>query len=352
MDWSEEDQKVAVSAAGAMSLKRSFSSLDLAADARAARARRSALRRRAQPSNKEGLEDPTLETPLKDTGLPPSPPAPPIDGRTLSDLEVLRTIETIKYDLGMDSLGMDTLAQLLADKTTTDKTTTDKGFNDLGPVALPRIGKEERKEALEEFRKGKGKSGGARGEGASDKRAVALEARERLGLPPAEGSENYDTAYWKQKGCNLHLDLNDEDALAAKGLPNDGSNRSESFLYARSEAYWYGKFSASEDPGSMLARGGQTKGVASASSDVAGASNARAENSDDAREPPAAARGFSDQALLLDGCCHRIRPYPWNPSYDPPPPSEALQAVESSDRRPSSRRSRSPRARRSRPSEM
>ena len=72
-----------------MSLKRSFSGLDdLAADARAARARRSALRRRAQPSNKEGLEDPTLETPLKDTGIPHSPPAPPIDGRTLFDLEV------------------------------------------------------------------------------------------------------------------------------------------------------------------------------------------------------------------------------------------------------------------------
>ena len=189
---------MAVSAASAMSLKRSISSLDLAADARAARARRS-----AQPSNKEGLEDPTLETPLKDTGLPPSPPAPPIDGRTLSDLEVLRTIETIKYDLGMDSLGMDTLAQLLADKTTTDKTTTDKGFNDLGPVALPRIGKEERKEALEEFRKGKGKSGGARGEGASDKRAVALEARERLGLPPAKGWKKYDTTYWEQEGCRL-----------------------------------------------------------------------------------------------------------------------------------------------------
>ena len=61
-------------------------------------------------------------------------------------------------------------------------------LNDLGPVALPRIGKKERKEALEEFRKGKGKkSGGARGEGASDKRAVALEARERLGLPPGKG---------------------------------------------------------------------------------------------------------------------------------------------------------------------
>ena len=56
MDWSEEDQKVAVSAASAMSLKRSISSLDLAADARAARARHS-----SQPSNKEGLEDPTLD---------------------------------------------------------------------------------------------------------------------------------------------------------------------------------------------------------------------------------------------------------------------------------------------------
>ena len=60
------------------------------------------------------------------------------------------------------------------------------------PVALPPIGKEDRKEALEEFRKGKGKSGGARGEGASDKLAVALEARERLGL-----------RLWEQEGCRL-----------------------------------------------------------------------------------------------------------------------------------------------------
>ena len=125
---------MAVSAASAMSLKRSISSLDLAADARAARARRS-----AQPSNKEGLEDPTLETPLKDTGLPPSPPAPPIDGRTLFDLEVALTIakglapdedlheallDHMKAEAEVSPEGLATLAQLLADETTADKTTT------------------------------------------------------------------------------------------------------------------------------------------------------------------------------------------------------------------------------------
>ena len=113
MEWSEVDQEVAGSAAD---------------DARAKRARRS-----AQPSNKEGLEDPTLETPLKDTGLPPSPP---IDVRTLSDPEAwthwLRR--------------MDKLAQL-------------QGLLLYTPEALD----------LEEFRKGMGKSGGARVEGASDK---------------------------------------------------------------------------------------------------------------------------------------------------------------------------------------
>ena len=104
-----------------------------------------------------------METPLKDTGLPPSPPAPPIDGRTLSDLEVLLTIATIKCKAEECGRSMDTLAQLLADRKALE-------------------------EELEEFRKGKGKSGGARGEGASDKRAVALEARERLGLPPASST--------------------------------------------------------------------------------------------------------------------------------------------------------------------
>ncbi len=110
MDWSEVDQEVAGSAAD---------------DARATRARRS-----AQPSNKEGLEDPTLETPLKDTGLPPSPPAPPIDGHTLSDLEVLLTIATIKCKAEECGRSMDTLAQLRADRKALE-------------------------EELEEFRKGK-----------------------------------------------------------------------------------------------------------------------------------------------------------------------------------------------------
>ena len=107
---------MAVSAASAMSLKRSISSLDLAADARAARARRS-----AQPSNKEGLEDPTLETPLKDTGLPPSPPAPPIDGRTLFDLEVEEEdneiarrsiVERLFKNVSWDTIGEDARANL------------------------------------------------------------------------------------------------------------------------------------------------------------------------------------------------------------------------------------------------
>ena len=158
MDRSEEDQKVAAP----WSLKRSFSSFSCGtcvrcSDARARRARRSALRRQAQPSNKEGLEDPTLETPLKDTGLPPSPPAPPIDGRTLFDLEVALTIakglapdedlheallDHMKAEAEVSPEGLATLAQPLADKTTTDKTSPI--LNDLGPVALPRIGKKER----------------------------------------------------------------------------------------------------------------------------------------------------------------------------------------------------------------
>ena len=146
---------MAVSAASAMSLKRSFSSLDLAADARAARARRSALRRQAQPSNKEDQKvavSAASAMSLKDTCLPPSPPAPPIDGRTLFNLEVALTIAKAKaeapLDLHVQGVGTMMKAEAevspegLADKTTTDKTSPI--LNDLGPVALPRIGKKER----------------------------------------------------------------------------------------------------------------------------------------------------------------------------------------------------------------
>ena len=133
---------MAVSAASAMSLKRSFSSLDLAADARAARARRSALRRRAQPSNKEDQKvavSAASAMSLKDTSLPPSPPAPSIDGRTLFNLETLliatkmkaeaeaqeaQNVTTMKTEAEVSPEGLATLAQLLADETTADKTTT------------------------------------------------------------------------------------------------------------------------------------------------------------------------------------------------------------------------------------
>ena len=50
-------------------------------------------------------------------------------------------------------------------------------------------------------------------------------------LPPAEGYKKYDTAPWE--GRNLFLHLDHADALAAMGLPDDGSNRSEAFLDAR-----------------------------------------------------------------------------------------------------------------------
>ena len=173
---------MAVSAASAMSLKRSFSGLDLAAEARAARARRSALRRRAPPSNKEGLEDRQR--------LPPSPPTPMEDG-THNEIARRAIVERLFPNVSWDTLDWDSRADLYyyaLDSGLIPPRRPRPILNDLGPVALPRIGKKERKEALEEFRKGKGKkSGGARGEGASDERAVALEARERLGLPPGKG---------------------------------------------------------------------------------------------------------------------------------------------------------------------
>ena len=271
MVWSEEDQKVVVSAASAMSLKRSISSLDLAADARAARARRSA--RAARRS-----------TPLKDTGLPPSPPAPPIDGRTLSDLEVLLTIATTgdgvqrRCSDSATRRQFETLVQLLADKTTTDKTTTDKGVNDLGPLRCGQVTANMCIRCGEpmppnemvpqcHWCAGRCCSFGcvlahdnvcrAKPEGGEVDQVDGQQTLAGIGrskqeqdqeLPPAKGWKKYDTTYWEQEGCNLHLDLDDAHALAAKGLPDDGSNRSESFLDAR----WSRKLSAPEDPPEAL----------------------------------------------------------------------------------------------------
>ena len=65
-----------------------------------------------------------------------------------------------------------------------------------------------------------------------------IKARATILSFPFSGWKKYDTTYWEQEGCNLHLDLDDAHALAAKGLPDDGSNRSESFLDARRAAYW------------------------------------------------------------------------------------------------------------------
>ena len=137
MDWSEEDQKVAVSAASAMSLKRSISSLDLAADARAARARRSALRRRAPPSNKEGLEDRQR--------LPPSPPTPMEDG-THNEIARRAIVERLFPNVSWDTLDWDSRADLYyyaLDSGLIPPRRPRPILNDLGPVALPRIGKKE-----------------------------------------------------------------------------------------------------------------------------------------------------------------------------------------------------------------
>ena len=57
-----------------------------------------------------------------------------------------------------------------------------------------------------------------------------------LDLPRAESYKKYDTTPWE--GRSLHLDLDQAQALAAMGLPDDGSNLSESFLDARRGALW------------------------------------------------------------------------------------------------------------------
>ena len=49
--------------------------------------------------------------------------------------------------------------------------------------------------------------------------------------PEAKGLRQYHTSRWE--GCNLYLDLSQARALDAMGLPDDGSDLSESFLDAR-----------------------------------------------------------------------------------------------------------------------
>ena len=136
------------------SLKRSISSsLDLAPDARATQARRS-----AQPSNQDYLKvfldppSPPSPRPLS----PPSRPFPQIDPSTLWDLEVLIQYTNLKRAAEEYGRNVDTLAQLVADRK--------------APEQEP-----------EEF-----------------------EAPEEEPLPPAKGWKKYDTT-GEKAGCNLYL---------------------------------------------------------------------------------------------------------------------------------------------------
>ena len=70
----------------------------------------------------------------------------------------------------------------------------------------------------------------------------------QLTLPQAKGWKKYDTQPWE--GCNLHLHLDDAQALAAMRLPDDGSNLSKSFLKARRGAMWDQMQSSSTPPSS------------------------------------------------------------------------------------------------------
>ena len=160
------------------SLKRSISSLDLAPDAGAAQARRS-----AQPSNQDYLKV------FLDPPPPPSRPLPQIDGSTLQNLELLIQYTNLKRAAEEYGRNVDTFVQLVADRKAPEQ-------------------------ELEEF-----------------------EAPEEEPLPPAKGRKKYDTT-GEKAGCTLYLELDHARALAAKGLPDDGSNRSESFLDARCAAYW------------------------------------------------------------------------------------------------------------------
>ena len=180
------------------SLKRSISSLDLAPDAGAAQARRS-----AQPSNQDYLKV------FLDLPPPPSRPLPQIDPSTLWNLEVLIQYTNLKRAAEEYGRNVDTLAQLVADRK--------------APEQEP-----------EEF-----------------------EAPEEEPLPPAKGWKKYDTT-GEKAGCTLYLELDHARALAAKGLPDDGSNRSESFLDARRAAYWKADQLGRQEQGQDAAKQAET----------------------------------------------------------------------------------------------
>ena len=180
------------------SLKRSISSLDLAPDAGAAQARRS-----AQPSNQDYLKV------FLDLPPPPSRPLPQIDPSTLWNLEVLIQFTNLKRAAEEYGRNVDTLAQLVADRK--------------APEQEP-----------EEF-----------------------EAPEEEPLPPAKGRKKYDTT-GEKAGCTLYLELDHARALAAKGLPDDGSNRSESFLDARRAAYWKADQLGRQEQGQDAAKQAET----------------------------------------------------------------------------------------------
>ena len=141
------------------SLKRSISSLDLAPDARATQARRS-----AQPSNQDYLKV------FLDPPPPPSRPLPQIDGSTLQNLELLIQYTNLKRAAEEYGRNVDTFVQLVADRK--------------APEQEP-----------EEF-----------------------EAPGEEPLPPAKGWKKYDTT-GEKAGCTpLYLELDHARALAAKGL--------------------------------------------------------------------------------------------------------------------------------------
>ena len=87
---------------------------------------------------------------------------------------------------------------------------------------------------------------------------IALQLAAAASQPSGEGM----SCAWCPRICgskvNLYLDLDHEQALAAMGLPDDGSNGSESFLDARRGAMWDQMQSSST---ATLKCNGQSNGI-------------------------------------------------------------------------------------------